>query len=490
MQTFCTLATAYTPQENDLVLLLFLDQETPCFSEEQLPAAFRELPALPPAKDKGGRRMAFAGQAEGVFIQAVALRLDAEEQPSSENLKQAVAKAVEQARDEKLERVCVLLDNQSLGAHRLVLAVQEGAMLGGYAFDRYLEKKPEPVTVSVFLHQEEGGDLQDEMARAALVLNKVNQARDLCNEPPNILYPAVMAERLQAMAREAGMETDIWDAERLEEERCGAILAVGKGAAHTPCLARASYTPADVRCRLTLVGKGVTYDTGGYSLKPGNALAGMKYDMAGAATVFATAAAIAELGLPIAVTAYAPLAENDISATSYHVDDVITTRKGVSIEILNTDAEGRLLLADALALAGEETPDYLVDVATLTGAAVVALGEDIAAVYGTDASFTAQMLTAARDTGEHFWEMPLHGAYKEKLKSDVADMNNTGKTREGGSILAALFLQKFINNGQKWLHLDIAGPGGKQDSLLPLGKGGKGFGVRSLVELARLLAQA
>lgn len=488
----CSLKTNRAPEhedDKDLVLLVFLDQETPCFDAKQLPPEIADLPELAPAQDKGEKRLLFAGPVGKGFALATACRLDDDILPASEALKQAVAKAVEQAREQKLTRLLVPLDNSNPGAQRLALAVQEGALLGGYVFDRYLTKKPEQLRCEILLAKDPGEELRQTMEQAATVLMHVNLARDLCNEPPNVVYPDTLAERLMVMAKEAGMDTEYWDAARLEEERCGGILAVGKGAAKSPCLVRASYTPEDARCHLFLVGKGVTYDTGGYSLKPSDSLAGMKYDMAGAAAVFAAACAVAALKLPLAVTALAPLAENDISAHSYHVDDVVTTRKGVSVEVLNTDAEGRMLLADGLTLACEAQPDYLVDVATLTGAAVVGLGEDIAAVYGSDAALTAQLLTAAADAGEHFWEMPLHLPYAEKLKATVADTNNTGKTRLGGSILAALFLRKFIADNQKWLHLDIAGPGGKEDPLGCLGKGGKGFGVRTLVELAALLAQ-
>ncbi len=489
MDTVCALATGYTRQTNDLLLLLHLDAETPCFEAAQLPEGLRESAGLLP-KDKGGRRLVFTGMQEGAFISALACRLDGEDRGPTENLKIAVVKALQYARDEKLSRICIPLDNRSPGAEALILAVREGCLLGGYAFALYQEKKPEPLATVLVLAAAAPPETLAVLAAQDVVLECVNQARDLCNEPPNVLHPGSMAERLQAMAKAAGLETEVWNAERLFGERCGGILAVGQGAASQPMLVRASYTPSGACCRLALVGKGVTCDTGGYNLKPGDSLLGMKYDMAGAATAFAAACAIARLKLPLAVTVLAPLAENDISAQAFHVNDIITTRNGKTVEILNTDAEGRLLLADALALACEEAPDYLVDLATLTGAAVVGLGEDIAAIYGTDAVLTTQLLDAARDCGEQFWEMPLYRPYAENLKSPVADLNNTGKTRMGGSITAALFLQNWVREGQKWLHCDIAGPGGKEDPLGPLGKGGKGFGVRTLVALARNLCQA
>ncbi len=487
MDTACSLAAAYTPAENDLLLLLFLDEENPCFATEQIPPALHHIR---PPKDEGGKCVAYAGALEQGFIFAQSQRLDDTSLPASENLKKAVAQCITTARDEKLSRVVVPLDNSLPGSWRLAVAIQEGALLGGYVFDRYLDKKPAAVTCTIVLSQPHDRDMQTALDQSGIVLELVNQARDLCNEPPNIMHPGTMAERLLSMAKEAGMATEYWDAEKLEEERCHGILSVGKGAANKPGLVKAAYTPENACCSLALVGKGITCDTGGYSIKPMESQVGMKYDMAGAASVFAAACAIARLQLPLAVTVYAPLAENDVSSTAFHVGDVLTMRNGRTVEILNTDAEGRLLLADAICLAGENAPDYLVDAATLTGAAVVGLGEDIAAFFGNDSSLTAQLLAAANECGEAFWELPLFLPYGEKLKATIADSNNTGKSRLGGSIIAALFLKHFLVKGQKWLHLDIAGPGGKEDPLGPLGKGGKGFGVRTLVELARTLCSA
>lgn len=489
MDSMFEMIEGYDPSDKDLVLLLHLDAETPCYDTERLPAALANCPA---PEDAGGKRWCHAAAIDGAFIAAMSVRLDGADYPSSENLKQAVVKALATAKEEKLARLCIPLDNSFPGAESLAKAIQEGAILGGYAFDSFLSKKAEPLKCVLCLQAPPTADLEKIIAETGTVTAAVNQARDLCNEPPNSLYPESMAQKLKTMAEQAGMSVSIWDTDKLEQERCGGILAVGRGSSQKPRLVVAEYQPKDATscCTLTLVGKGVTFDTGGYSLKPSESQVGMKYDMAGAATVFAAASAIASLGLPLTIKAYAPLVENNVSSNAYKVNDIVTTRSGTTVEILNTDAEGRMLLADALALASEEKPDYLVDVATLTGAAVVGLGEDIAAVYGTDASLTAQMLEASSETGEFFWEMPLYAPYAEKLKATVADVNNTGKTRMGGSIVAALFLKKWINEGQKWLHLDVAGPGGKEDTLGPIGKGGKGFGVRTLVALAKILSQA
>ncbi len=484
MHTF-TFSETWTPRDNELLLLPFLNGETPCFSPQALPPALQHATA---ALEAGGTRVAHASRIENSFVLAISVRLDTTALPPAESLKTAVSKAMDQARCEKLTRVSVLLAHD--GSLALPLAVQEGALLGAYIYDPYLSKKPERILCETIVSgcgQTERIALLQHAERAALILEQVNVARDLCNAPPNEIHPQSLAVRLAEMARSSGMEVEVWNESDLKRERCGGILAVGKGSQRAPRLVRAFWRPENARCHLALVGKGVTCDSGGYSLKPTDSQVGMKYDMAGAATMFAAACAMVRCGLPLALSVYAPLVQNDVSGSAFHINDVVITRNGKTVEILNTDAEGRLLLADTLALACEENPDYLIDAATLTGAAVVGLGEDIAAVFGVDRAFTDLLLEAAAATGEPFWELPVHTPYAEKLKTTIADLNNTGKTRMGGAILATLFLRNWVSDGVKWLHLDIAGPGGKEDPLGPLGKGGKGFGVRTLAVLAEKL---
>ncbi len=475
----------YTPGDKSLLLLPFLDQDTPCFSREALPAPLQDVKA---PEEAGGKRIALAAPVDNSFLLVLAVRLDAKGMSPAESLKATVSNAVDRARGEKLTTVATLLDHRP----ELALAAQEGALLGAYVYDAYLGKKPEPIQCqTTIIGSPDSGteELLQQIKFREMVLNHVNIARDLCNAPPNEIYPQSMAERLHLMAKDYDMDASVWDDEMLEQERCGGILAVGKGSERPPHLVAAHWQAETALFHLALVGKGVTYDSGGYSLKPGESQVGMKYDMAGAATVFAAACAIAKAGLPLKLSVYAPLAQNDISGRAYHVNDIITTRSGKTVEVLNTDAEGRLLLADALTLACEGSPDYVLDVATLTGAAVVGLGEDIAPFYGSDTEFAGLMREASESTGELFWQFPLYPPYGEKLKATVADINNTGKSRLGGSIIAALFLQNWVDEGMKWLHLDIAGPGGKEEPLGPLGKGGKGFGVRTIVELARKLCE-
>ncbi len=480
------LETSYSHKNNDLLLVPYLDGTTSAADVAVLPQPLQNLVV---GQDPGAQRVAFAGSIDGDFLLALSVRLDDDTLPVAENMKNAAAKAMERARKEKFERVVVVLD---AAREELILAAHEGLLLGGYTFETYKEKKSQPVTAVISVTGTVSAALQKKLEQAEVVVECMAFARDVLNEPPNVIHPPSLAQAFMKMGEASGLKMDVWDEKRIEQENCGGVLSVGKGAANQPRMVIGRYTPAgatDDTPHLALVGKGVTFDTGGYSLKPPTFQVGMKYDMGGAAGTFAAACAIARLQLPVRVTVITPMAENDVSSTAYHVSDVVTTRSGKTVEILNTDAEGRMLLADGLTLACEESPDLVVDAATLTGSAVVALGEDIAALYGNDQASVQLLLEAGEKTGEPFCQLPLYAPYAEKLKSEVADLNNTGKTREGGSILAALFLQNWIKDGQKWLHLDIAGPGGKEDELGPIGKGGKGHAVRTLVALAEKMAQ-
>lgn len=478
-QSIFTLVDTYTP-DHDLLVLPFLDEQTPCFETNGLPFALADAA---PTK-KGAARTVYAGALEDSFVLAQAVRLDDDTLPAMENMKMAVVNAIAIAKKEKLQRVAVFLTAEH---EDLILAAQEGAELGGYAFDKYLQEKASPISVCVVSTAPPSAPLAEALKDARETLACVSMARDVLNEPPNAVNPPTLAEVFEDFGAKSGLAVETWKEDRLEAEGCGGIVSVGKGSSAKPRLVLGEYSSPTPKLHLALVGKGVTFDTGGYSLKPSEFQVGMKYDMGGAAMIFAAACAIARLKLPVKLTVLTPLVENNVSSNAYKVSDILTTRNGKTVEVLNTDAEGRLILADALALACEHEPDIVIDAATLTGACVVGLGDDIAAVYSTDQDLSASMLSASEATGEAFWPMPLFKPYAEKLKSTVADVNNTGKTRYGGSITAALFLQNWVTDNVKWMHLDIAGPGGKEEALGPIGKGGKGFGVRSLVELVKRL---
>lgn len=327
------------------------------------------------------------------------------------------------------------------------------------------------------------------LASASKVAEAVQQARQLVNEPPQFLDPAAFAARAEQIARNDPLEIEVWDESRLEQERCGALLAVGRGSQRPPRLVLLAYrgrgplSPSE-GYDLALVGKGVTFDSGGLSLKPTDSMKNMKCDMAGAATVLAALQAIAALQLPVDVLGVMGLVENMPGSRAFKLGDILLSRQGTTIEVLNTDAEGRLVLADALDVAVERGARKIVDLATLTGACVVALGTEVAGLMTNDTDFLGQVERAAERCGERAWQLPMFEEYDEHIKSDVADIKNIGDGRWAGAISAAKLLQRFV--GQKpWVHLDIAGPAFLESAKPWQDAGGTGAFVRTLVDLAR-----
>lgn len=292
-----------------------------------------------------------------------------------------------------------------------------------------------------------------------------------------------------AAASDVPVEIEMWDRARIEEEKLGAFLGVAAGSDRPPVLMIMSYRPDDARGHLGLVGKGITFDSGGLSIKTAPFMEEMKDDMTGAAVVAAATIAVARAGLPLRVTTVIPLTDNAIGGNATRPGDVLRPAQGPTIEVLNTDAEGRLILADGLGVVRRYEPDLIVDVATLTGAAKVALGEKIAAVFGSASDVAEKVLSAASRAGESFWEMPLFKDYRKSLDSNIADIKNITGSRYGGAIAAALFLSEYAGDGE-WAHLDIAGPARWRETSGEQVKGGSGIGVRTLLELGRHLAES
>jgi leucyl aminopeptidase len=315
-------------------------------------------------------------------------------------------------------------------------------------------------------------------ARAQLV------ARGLAATPSNTKNPAWLARQARTTARRTGLEVQVWDERRLRADGFGGILAVGQGSATAPRLVRLDHEPAGATAataRVVLVGKGITFDTGGLQVKPVDGMVGMKTDMSGAAIVLAVLSACRELDVPVRVTGLLAIAENAVGGGSYRPGDVITHYGGRTVEIGNTDAEGRLVMADALAYADAHLdPSWLVDVATLTGAARIALGRALAPVFATDAGLTAALVAAGATTGETLWPMPLPDTYRRALDSDVADLNHIAPGVGGGAVTAALFLREFVGE-RRWAHLDIAGTGRSDVDAGSSVKGATGFGTRLLL---------
>ncbi|MGC8792650.1 MAG: leucyl aminopeptidase [Bryobacteraceae bacterium] len=366
-------------------------------------------------------------------------------------------------------------------------AVVEGAILGDYEPDRYKtdKKNGKPMQHLALAVTAVDTDLEAALDRARLVAETQNYVRDLVAEPANYMTPTVLAERAREMAAEFGLECDLLDAGRMKQLGMGALLGVAQGSTEPPVLIVIHYKPAEARhgaAHLGLLGKAVTFDSGGISIKPSEGMDKMKYDMAGGAAVIGAMRAIARLKPAVPVTALIPAVENMPGGRAQRPGDVVRTLSGKTVEVLNTDAEGRLILADALTYAQRLGCTHLVDAATLTGAIVVALGHVNTGAFGSDQALLDRVLAAARKVGEKMWAMPLDEEYKEPLKSVVADLPNIGN-RWAGAVTAAMFLKEFADP-RPWVHLDIAGTAWLEESKPYLAKGPTGVPMRTLVRLA------
>ncbi len=381
-----------------------------------------------------------------------------------------------------------------------LLAVLEGAAIGAYAYTDYRSASRESSTLPaeqiIVATSLEGA--HDLVERAEVTAQAMHTVRDLVNAPPSDLYPESFADAARELSTALPVEITVLAEAELTAGGFGGILGVGKGSSRGPRLVKVSYSPAGASSHLALVGKGITFDSGGLSLKSPASMIGMKYDMTGAATALAVTLAAARLGLGVRITAWLCLAENLPSGTATRPGDVLRLRGGTTVEVLNTDAEGRLVLADGIVAASEEDPDAIIDVATLTGAQKVALGSRYAAAMGDDALVTRLAATAKR-VGESIWPMPLPAELRPLLASDIADIANVkpGNT-SGGMLIAGLFLEEFVGTARDddersipWAHLDIAGPADNTGSGYGFtGKGPTGVTVRTLIAVAEEISLA
>jgi leucyl aminopeptidase len=399
---------------------------------------------------------------------------------STAALRKAAAATVRKAASSKSLATTLSVDRD--GAE--VRAIAEALGLASYAFTK-LSESPKPVPLKrAKLIVENPAAVRRDLAQAAAVTAAVHRARDLTNTPSLTKTPDWLATQARELGEAAGLTVLVRDEQQLEAEGFGGVLAVGMGSAHPPRLVEMTWAPADATAHVVLVGKGITFDSGGLSLKPPDAMPGMKTDMAGGAAVIATMAALADLGVSIKVTGLIPMAENMPSGSSVRPGDVVTHYDGRTDEVLNTDAEGRIVLADALGYAvAALSPDVVVDIATLTGAASVGLGKRHGALYTTADGLRDQFVDAATTGGERLWPMPLEADYRDALDSDIADLRNIGNPDldyGGGSIVAALFLREFVGK-TPWAHLDVAGPARADGDEDEVTKGATGFGVRTFL---------
>jgi len=361
-------------------------------------------------------------------------------------------------------------------------AVVEGFLLGAYRFVRYLsETPPTPSRLDVVLPDPDRAKAA--VDRAVRLAAGVTLARDLGNEPGGTLTPAALADRAADVATSSGLACEVWDRERIVTERLGGLLGVNRGSTQPPRLVKLTYSPESPQGTVALVGKGVTFDSGGLTIKPIQMMFDMKLDMAGVAAVLGAMSVLRDLDATVRVVGWLPMTDNMSGGDATRLGDVLRIRNGTTVEIINADAEGRLLLADGLSLAVEEVPDAIVDLATLTDTVPMAVGRRVAGLFGNHDGWRDQVVAAAGRAGEQVCPLPLDGVERKKLDSKIADMVNTPHHRYGQSALAALFLRQFVPDGVPWAHLDIAGPAFCEDDEGVWASGATGYGVRTLAEL-------
>ncbi len=462
--------------------LLGMDDSAAAYFTERFGSDLLSVAESLGAKSKVGTAVVLPSSAARVIVTGVG---DVDVTP--ERVRRATGAALRVAASLPGESALCVAISLDIASPEAVKGAAEGALLSAHSS---FAKRDDGVAGigRITIVAPDTKDAKRAVEMGAIVAAGVTEARDWVNRPANVLYPESFAEDARALAREAKLDFEVLDEKGLAKAEYGGLLAVGGGSARPPRLVRLSYNPRGAKNHLVLVGKGITFDSGGLDIKPPDSMYNMKSDMAGAAATLAAMRAIARLKLKVQVTAYAAMAENMPSGTAYRPSDVLTVYGGTTVENGNTDAEGRLVLADALARASEDSADMVVDIATLTGACMVALGNKTAGLMASDDATADHVLDAAEVAGEAFWHLPITDEVREHLRSDVADVRSTGTSRYGGALMAAAFLQKFVGDNTPWAHLDIAGPSFNDSGAYEyVAKGGTGYGVRTLVALAASL---
>ena len=449
-------------------------------------AAIIELIENKEFKRSFGSNIIFHMMGKGLIKKIMLIGLGAREKFTDEEARIIAGKAALKAKELGVEEFCILpfMDVDEA----LIEAISEGVLLSLYSFNRYKTSGKEATTIpaqATIVVNSDSAKFQAVVDKVNLITQAVNYARDLSNLPPNECPPSQIASLALALDGEYGIKTRILERYEMESIGLNGIVSVGKGSNNPPKLVILEYYGnADHQKPYLLVGKAVTFDTGGISLKPGDKMDEMKFDKCGGCSVLGILKAVASLGLPVNVIGIIPSVENMPSSTSYRPGDIIRMYNGKTVEILNTDAEGRIILADAMAYGvAIYNPQAIIDLATLTGACVIALGANVAAVIGTSKYLAERLSKISEKTGERIWDLPLHDEYHEQIKSTVADLKNIGG-RPGGAITAAAFLSNFTND-IPWVHLDIAGTAWTQEGTFERSynpKGATGFGIRTLVK--------
>ncbi|MBI4032875.1 leucyl aminopeptidase [Candidatus Berkelbacteria bacterium] len=403
----------------------------------------------------------------------------------TELFRRAVGTAVKALVGQKVTELSLFMDG--ILEEQYAMEATYVSLVAPYQYTKHKSSKDEPATAPTSLTLVAPGAkttsaLKAALERAVILADSVRMARDLVNAPSNVMTPKRLAAAAEQLAKAtAGVSCTVFGLPELTKRKFGALLAVAQGSHEEPQLITLEYQPGKATKTIALVGKGVTFDTGGINLKPGKAIEGMNMDMAGGGTMLATIIAAARLKLPVHLIAIIPATENMPSGSAVKPGDVVTARSGATIEVADTDAEGRMILADGLDWARQFKPDIVVDAATLTGAALVALGEERAAILGNDAQLLDDLARAGETAGEPTWMLPLDDDYRAHVKSDIADVKNIGKGRNAGVISGAAFLEKFVPKGTPWAHIDLAGPAMRSDATHLGPKGGTAWGVRLLI---------
>ena len=429
----------------------------------------------------------FSGRKKTVFLyrtgqeRILLVGLGDRKKPCSNRFRKAVAMAAKQIRSLKRTRFSVILPgvlSPLLEAH----VAAEALGIGLYQFTRY--KKPSEGSVQIeqvtLLSGANAGQIEKGIERGLAFAQATNTARDLINTPASHMPPQKLAEFAQSL-KGGRISVEVLDVPALQKLGAGGILGVGNGGANPPLLIKLKYKPSGAKRKIALVGKGITFDSGGLSLKPAGSMETMKTDMSGAAAILGVFQAAKTLKLPLELHGFLACAENMPDGRALKPGDVLKTVSGKTIEVLNTDAEGRLVLSDALTLASREKPSAIVDVATLTGACIIALGTRVGGLFSNDDKLADSVLSASKASGEMFWRMPFVNAYRPDIDSKVADMKNIGGPHQGGAIIAALFLREFVDSTIPWVHLDIAGPARSDKDLEEGPAGATGFATRTLL---------
>ncbi|MGI9599044.1 MAG: leucyl aminopeptidase [Acidimicrobiales bacterium] len=445
----------------------------------KLPAAHKRAAKLQGFEGKAGQTLFLAGSGSDPAQVLVGLGPTAE--LTTDRIRQAAA-AYARSVSRHTHVACTLAAGAGkVEAVEALAAVTEGMRLASYRYTAY--KDSVPVKLKKVTLVASGRNLRSALATANAVVDAVELARDLGNEPGGSLTPEAFVTRARRAASGTGVRVSVWDQAKIEREKLGGLLAVNQGSENPARFLTLTYTPKNrkPKARVALVGKGITFDSGGLSLKTATGMMTMKIDMAGGAAVLAAMTALPAADVPVAVTGYIPLTDNMTGGNAQRPGDVFTARNGKTVEVLNTDAEGRLVLADALSLAAEGEPDAIIDIATLTGSASAALGTGYAALMATDDKLAGRLETASTRTGEKLWRLPLPPEYRSQLDSTVADLKNIGSGPYGGALVAGLFLKEFTDK-RSWAHIDL-GLSALSDSERGLiVKGGTGFGVRILLD--------